>query len=356
MRDNFNKKQKIMIISILASIWADNLWDELILKNEIKLLEKKYSDKKVYFFVYSYDYKNPFLKQDNVCYKEYFPIWTKEKWNRMRNIKNFLTFFKITLKSNLIVIWWGGIIYDTEKQNTRNPLDSWLFRTNIFRFFWKKFTFFRVWIDIKNEENLEKVKKIFKKAKDIEVRDFNSFKTLQALGIKSEIEKDPVFYEGWELQDKNYCIKKTLSTEFKITDLEHISFTWKRVWIAFRSSYLWMSKAEEMTKFEKRLEFLKVEEIINHIKDWWWEAVLLPHSFHKTDEKANDYTFLKPFAEKHSLIISENMQETYDFYKQNKIDICFSMRLHSIILSTVYEIPFVAFSYSTKTDEILIGK
>lgn len=345
-----------MIISILASIGSENLWDELILKNEIKLLEKKYSDKKILFFVYSYDYKKPFFKQRNVCYKEYFPIWSKNKENYMRNIKNFLTFLKITIKSDLIVIWGGGIIYDNEKQNTKAPLDLWIFRTNIFRFFWKNFTFFRVWIDIKNEENLEKVKKIFKRAKNIKVRDFNSFKILQSVWIKSEIEKDPVFYDKWELQDKNYCIKKTISTEFKITDLDNIKFSWKKVWIAFRAFYLSSSKAEEMTKFEKRLEFLKVEEIINYIKKWGWEPILLPHSFHKTDEKANDYTFLRPFAKKYTLIISENIQETYLFYKDKKIDICFSMRLHSIILSTVYEIPFVAFSYSIKTDEVLIGK
>lgn len=345
-----------MIISILASIWSDNLWDELILKNEIKILEEKYSPEKVYFFVYSYDYKNPFYKKENICYKEYFPIGSKEKKNIIRNIKDFLLFLKITLKSDLIVIWWWWIIYDSEKQTTRSPLDLWVFRTNIFRFFFKKFTFFRVWIDIKYEENLLKVKKIFRKAINIEVRDFNSFKLLQSLWIKSEIEKDPVFFDNWDIHDKNYCIKKTISTEFKIADLDHINFDWKKVWIAFRSNYLSSSKWEEMTKFEKKLEFLKVEEIIKHIKDSSWEVIMLPHSFHKTDNKANDYIFLNKFAEKHSLTIWKDMQEVYSFYKDKKIDICLSMRLHSIILSTVYEIPFVALSYSTKTEEVLIWK
>jgi polysaccharide pyruvyl transferase WcaK-like protein len=47
------------------------------------------------------------------------------------------------------------------------------------------------------------------------------------------------------------------------------------------------------------------------------------------------------------------MMEVYDAYKNKEIDICIAMRLHSIILSHVYEIPFIGLSYSTKTDEVL---
>ena len=36
-----------------------------------------------------------------------------------------------------------------------------------------------------------------------------------------------------------------------------------------------------------------------------------------------------------------------------KIDFALAMRLHSIILSQVYNIPFIWFSYSKKTAEIL---
>jgi len=51
--------------------------------------------------------------------------------------------------------------------------------------------------------------------------------------------------------------------------------------------------------------------------------------------------------------IAWSMQETYDFYKNKKLDIVLAQRLHSIILSQVYEIPFVWISYSKKTSEIL---
>jgi polysaccharide pyruvyl transferase WcaK-like protein len=148
-----------MIISIFASIWAQNLWDELILKNEIKMLEKEYW-KKTQFIVFSYDYKNPFFKKSNIVYKEYFPTWMKQISNLPRNIKNFFSFLNVVIKSDLIVIWWWGIIYDNEKQTAKWPLDSWLFRTNIFSLFRKKFNFFAVWINISNKIYFHELKKI----------------------------------------------------------------------------------------------------------------------------------------------------------------------------------------------------
>ena len=47
------------------------------------------------------------------------------------------------------------------------------------------------------------------------------------------------------------------------------------------------------------------------------------------------------------------MHEVYDFYREKKIDFCLSMRLHSMILAQVYEIPYIWVSYSLKTEEAL---
>ena len=57
-----------MNIIILASIWAQNLGDELILKNEIILLEKQFSWKKPAFAVFTYDKKDIFYKKNNIEY------------------------------------------------------------------------------------------------------------------------------------------------------------------------------------------------------------------------------------------------------------------------------------------------
>lgn len=339
-----------MIITIFASIWAQNLWDELILKNEIKLLESKYW-KNTKFFVFSYDYKNPFFINDNIIYVEYFPIWIRKIKNILKNIFNFFNFLKIVIKSDLIIIWWWWIIYDEEKQSSKNPLNQWIFRIKVFEIFNKKFNFFWVWINIKSDKNFNKVKLIFKKANDIKVRDNYSFELLKKLKIKSEIIKDPVFYDNdlnKKFENKSFLLKKVNSFDFTIDDLKDIDFKWKRVWLAFRKGYL-INKSYKSYKNE---EENKIIEIINFIIKNNWKVVLLAHSFHKTDVIANDYLYLKKFV-KNDVIITQTMNETYETYKFKKIDICLSMRLHSMILSQVYWIKFVWISYTTKTDQIL---
>ena len=89
-----------MKISIFASIGSQNLWDELILKNEIKILKRKYSklknisEKEIFFKVFSYDLTDNFYISDNVEYLEYFPINIKKIRNVFRNIFNFYIFIK----------------------------------------------------------------------------------------------------------------------------------------------------------------------------------------------------------------------------------------------------------------------
>ena len=105
-------------------------------------------------------------------------------------------------------------------------------------------------------------------------------------------------------------------------------------------------------KLWKDLEVLKVQEIIKYIQEKGWEVILLPHSFHSTDILANDYEFLKkcllPWVK-----IASSMQEVYKYYSQKKLDLCLAERLHSMILSEVYSIPFVWFVYGKKTQELL---
>jgi len=137
-----------MKIAIFASIWAQNLGDELILKNEINILEKQYWNN-TEFYVFTYDKKNIFLKKDNVFYCNYFPIWIKNPINFFKNFISFINFLRIIIISDLIILWWGWIIYDNEIQANKSPLDSWLFRVRFFNFFRKKYNFFRVWINIK---------------------------------------------------------------------------------------------------------------------------------------------------------------------------------------------------------------
>lgn len=337
-----------MHISIFASVWCQNLWDELIVKNEVKILEKEYWEN-TSFTIFTYDLKNPFFIQDNIIYREYFPIGIREKKNIFKNLKNFFSFIDIIKKSDLIVLWWWWIIYDEELQNTRIPLDLWLDRVKIFNFFRKKYIFFRGWINIKNEDNLTKVKAIFKNAFFIEVRDKYSQDLLKSLWINSFIKKDPVFYDKWYPVINRSIQSIVSSKEFNKDYIKQFDFKGKKIWIAIRSWYF-----VPKSKISLRMEEWIIKEMIDYLVKQGAFIVLMPHSFHKTDILANDYEFLKRFDNwDSSIILKKDMKEVYKVYTDKEIDFCFAMRLHSIILSHVYEIPFIWISYSKKTDEVL---
>lgn len=338
-----------MNISIFASIWSENLWDELILKNEVKMLEKEYW-KNTKFTVFSYDYKNPFFKKSNIIYKEYFPIWLKNFFNLFRNIKNFFIFLLTVYKSDLIVIWWWWILYDWERQAVKEPLAQWLFRTNVFRLFNKKIIFFAVWLNIHNNSSYYKIKKIFSDAYKVTVRNNYSYNLLKELWIKSELVRDPVFYDNWKHWDKSFMIKWINSHDFSYKDLEWLDLEWKKIAIAFREWFL----CDKWNNLHLQMEEWKINELINYILKKWWEVILLPHSFHKTDYLANDYVFLNQFLRINEKIrIISSMNDVYNKYIYREFDMCLAMRLHSMILSQVYEIPFIWVSYSVKTDELL---
>ena len=145
-------------------------------------------------------------------------------------------------------------------------------------------------------------------------------------------------------------IKKVKSVDFSYKDLEGIDLKWKKVGIAFRKWYL----SDKQDNLNLWFEEWKINELINYIIKKWWEVILLPHSFHKTDSLANDYIFLNNFLRINEKIrIINSMDEVYSKYIYREIDICLAMRLHSIILSQVYGIPFIWINYSTKTEEIL---
>lgn len=327
-----------MLISIFASIGCHNLWDELILKNEIKVLEEKYWEW-VKFKVFTYDINDNFCKKENIEYVEYFPIFSRNFRFLFRNLKNLFNFLKITIKSDLIVVGWWWLFFDNEfSETSSNNLKQWVFRTKVFEFFNKKVFFLWVWLNIKDKANYHNIKKIFSFAAKLTVRDKYSLDLLKELWIKAKLIKDPVF---WDNKPKKYwkILESFDANDYSLYKFKNIDFKWKTVWICLRVWYL--NKEEKNTK-----------ELIDFILKSWWKVLLLPHSFHQIDTLANDYLFLESFVKKW-VSIAENMKVVYDAYRKNKIDLCISMRYHSMVLSYIYWIDFVAISYTRKTDELI---
>lgn len=342
-----------MNISIFASIWCQNLWDELILKNEILLLEKNplsfwipVAKKGYQFRVFTYDRKDIFFEKENIRYLSYFPNGIREIKNIFRNIDGYLSFVSSVFSSKYIIVWWGGLFYDSELQVSKSNLDLWLWRKKYFRFFRKKVIFYWVSIDIQKPESAEKIREIFTGAYRIFVRDSYSANILKALNIKSEVVLDPVFFDNGDFTpDKKLVLASIASKNFRPEMLENIDVSWKIVGVALRKWYF--------SKFE-HLEKLMVAEFFHFLLEKWArEILLLPHSFHSSDNNANDRVFLENFVSEKVIIAWEDIKEIYHVYKEKRIDMCISMRLHSIILSAVYKIPFISLSYAKKTEEIM---
>jgi polysaccharide pyruvyl transferase WcaK-like protein len=332
-----------MHITILAAVWAQNLGDELILKNEIQFFQHKFG-KETKFSVFTYDVKNPFIIWKNIKYYEYFPCNAKKLTRIPRNIKNFFNFLRVIKRSNLVVIWWWGIFFDNESNSVSHPLKQWLFRVKVCNFLKKKICFHGVWISIKSRKNLPIIRQIFScKKSEITVRDRYSQDLLKWLWINSKIIADPVFWDNGSIKQAfktSYCLDQIHPKQFHIEDVKAFNFEGKTVGISFRAGYFW---DEEKT----------MNDIIEYVLSKNWKIVFLPTSFHKTNESSNDYLFLKKYANKYNLDIAENMWQTYNYFRNKKVDLTFSMRLHSIILSQTYSIPYLAISYAKKTEEIL---
>ena len=327
-----------MQISIMMSVWCQNLWDELILKNEIQKLQTMYWEDTI-FNVFTYDTKDIFCNIKNTRYFEYFPISIKNPKNILRNIKNYFNFIKIIKKSDLVIFWWWWIFFDNEAWNFKNPLNQWLFRSNIINLLKKEILIYWVSLDIKDRKNDLKIKNIFSKAIKVFVRDENSFNYLKWLDIKSTIIKDPVFYDNKDYLENQSSLKgKVWVSDFNIDFLKSFDLKNKTIWIAFRKWYL---KDEENN----------IKTILNYLISQNSKIILLPHSFHKIDFVANDFLFLNDFTASW-VSITNNMLDTYEVYKNKKIDFCLSMRLHSMILCESYKIDYINIAYAKKSNLI----
>ncbi len=359
----------MMNIVILAAIGSGNLWDELILKNEISLLEKRYSKSlwipksEIQFRVFSYDIENSFVQQENIHYYEYFPIGIKKVRNIYRNIKNFINYISVIRKTDRVVVWGWGILFDNEMQSVNNPLFQIYFRLKIAHLFKKKIEIFRVWINIQQPKNIHKLADICNLAETISVRDSYSYELLKQLNFseKTQVEKDPVFFDNISFQSEvdtaHYLDSSIITPDLTLTNVQKIInapnsfFAWKamsgmNIWIAVRQ--------QNIQNYRDN-----IIEICTFLQKMWAILTFIPHSFHPNDPQADDFEWLNSIKIecqtlwREEIRICTTLEESYNIYQEQKVDYILAQRLHAIILSHVYWIPFLAISYSQKTQEII---
>lgn len=308
-----------MRYSLFTATGAYNLGDELILLQEYMYLRNRHPE--ATFSVFTYDAKSSLLPEDpSIEYLHYFPHHSKTR--PLQNIWYALQTILTIRKSDAIIIGGGGLLYDNEEgQSLDTLLLPWRIRVWLAKFFRKPIIYWSLGIHLK-KENEAKILPLFTGENiHISVRDSESKKTLESLGIKSLLLRDPVLTYDPEIP--KLLIKKR-----------------PKIGLSFRSGFM----QNELENIERIITFLMAHE---------YEPILLNHSFHPSNPSANDDIFLRDLQEKYSLHSTKDMRETLEVYKE--LEFVIGMRLHSLILSFVHAIPFFAISYGKKTDEFIRG-
>lgn len=289
----------------------------MILLQEYTYLKNRYNE--ATFSVFTYDQKSSLLPQDSsIEYLFYFPHHFKKRL--CRNIWYLLKTIFTIWKSDYTIIGGGGLLYDNEEgQSFQKLLFPWKLRVFLTKLFHKPLIYWSLGIHLR-KENITKILPLFSGNNTyISVRDRESQKTLDSIGIKSILLRDPVLSYNPELPQ--LLIKSR-----------------PKIGLSFRSGFL-------------QNELMNIEKIIAFLMARGYEVILLNHSFHRDNNITNDDIFLENLKGKYQLHSTKTIEETLEIYKE--LEFIIGMRLHSLILSLVHIIPFFALSYGKKTDEFV---
>lgn len=305
--------------SLFTATGAYNLGDELILLQEYSYLKNRHPD--ATFSVFTYDTRSSLLPEDGtIVYVSYFPNRARTK--PFQNVWYFIKTILTIRKSDYVIIGGGGLLYDNEEgQSLDKLLSQWRFRVKLVQFLRKPLIYWSLGIHLR-QENEHKIRSLFSGENIfISVRDAESKKTLESIGIKAMLIRDPVLTYDPEIP--KLLIKRR-----------------PKVGLSFRAGFM----QDELDNIEKIITFLMAHE---------YEPIILNHSFHQENAAANDDIFLAGLKEKYQLHATRDIRETLESYKE--LEFVIGMRLHSLILSFIHAIPFFAISYGKKTDEFIRG-
>jgi len=125
-------------------------------------------------------------------YVPYFPNGIKK--HPIKNIIYFLRQMFAISRSDLLVIGGGGIFFDNETGISFDKiLWEWKIRLFFARLFRSQVCFLNVSIEVREEENLRKLKNLFSVRDIILVRDLPSAQKLAQIAVESEVIGDSVF-------------------------------------------------------------------------------------------------------------------------------------------------------------------
>lgn len=292
-----------------------NLWDEIILREELKFLQNHYGDL-ASFTVFTHDKKSTIFEDATVKFVPYFP--TNFWGNPFANIGYFFHNLWLIYKSDILIIGGGGLLFDNEPGVSFDLLLwQWYFRTKIARVGGSTIVYLGMSLEIKNTKNKMKLGKIFKRGDFIILRDEKSVGILEALEIPCSQIPDLAFLYNPEAPD-------TLPPK-------------KRVGISVRGGFLW--DTEKM-----------IPEIYDFLLARGYDPVFLIHTA-AGNESQNDALFIKRVMTGKTYNVTGTIEQSLKVYPT--LYAMIGMRFHSGILSCVHNIPFMMISYGPKTDELI---
>jgi polysaccharide pyruvyl transferase WcaK-like protein len=357
-------KDKELKITLCGNYGATNIGDDAILLTITKLLQEihkyKYNDKKLILTILTYDPSNTskLLKTHGISSDNHFEI--EVKYLLPFGIRSFLrgifkgelfkTFHNIR-KSNLFILGGGGLFSD-EESNLAPVLWVWQM------FFAKKVLMFGQSIQIHKKFGEGIVKWAFKKAKIIHVRDQNTLKFLNRLGIEKDIfiDKDIVFRfpllfqkelkEHFEYGESlNKKIEQNQWKGYVLLSIRKSNKNMDKLCIKFIQQALSYSKENGLFPIFIPFQSYKQKDIdfLNKIIDQSGSEVKIPKLI-KNVQKSDTNKILVHDS-------CENLFQLLSIFKFSKK--IFGQRLHSLVFGLIMNISIQTIPYSKKVESLL---
>ncbi len=292
-----------------------NLWDEIILREELKFLQGHYGEM-VEFTIFTHDKKSALFADPDVSWVMYFPHAFFR--NPIANIWYFVRNIWTIARADIMIIGGGGLLFDNEEWVSFSRLMSqWFFRTKMARMMGTTIVYLGISLEVKQVKNKMALRKIFKSGDFLIVRDEKSAGLLDALEIPCSQIPDIAF----------------LLVPEKVEKLPEK----KRIGISVRWGFLGETESE-------------IQKIYAYFQEKWYDPIFLIHSS-GWSEAQNDTLFIKRIMTGKTYNTTGTIEATLKVYPT--LHAVIGMRYHSALLACVHGLPCIMISYGPKTDELM---
>lgn len=316
MADQTPKKIKTKKILFMTAAGSHNLWDELILKWEVEYIQKHYG-KNIDITVFTYDQTGTIINDSSIKYVSYFP--NNFGADPLKNIGYFFKNIWIITMADVLIVGWGGILFDNEPGVDFWMLFmQWLFRVKLARITRTIIVFWWIGLEIKEVKNKMRLRKLFVPGDFIFVRDAQSKWLLDALELPSV-----------QIQDIVFLYTPPLNPAPKWDN--------NMVWISVRWWFLEENESLVPLMYDKLIEL-------------WYNPIFLVFST-DGEESQNDSQFIRKVMVGKTYNVTKTIAQTLEVYP--RLHSVIGMRLHSWILACVHDIPFLPISYGPKTNDLM---